>query len=519
MELKGIQGIRISAKEIFTSKQLHEDLSGRSARNGLISVTAQGIVFLLLIGRTMVLARLLTPRDFGIIGMVSTVTGFVAMFKDVGLPTATIQKDHISEGQISTLFWVNCLTSIICGLCIIASAPFIAMFYGEPELKAVTIVISFSFIIQGLSIQHSALLRRHMYFTSLAIEQVVTNSISMLVAVYLALRGWSYWALAVSSIVSAITSLFLTYFFCPWLPKMVKKGIHVRGMLKFGAHITIFNFANFFSRNADDILVGRFLGANALGFYSKAYEVVQIPIRFLREPITRVAMPTCSRIQNDSERLRVFASKYVLLLAFFCMPLMTIVFVFSGEVILVFLGEKWRDLNPLFKIFAIVGFIQIPANVKGLMLLSCGKSRQYMIQGVALSIVNVFSFVIGLQWGIVGVASAYMITQYIIQFPTFWYTCRHTPLRIRDFINNIYRPALASLVAGLGLAYVSTLVIIDVVAIRLSILFGLLLIVYLLVFLLLPGGCAILKNDIYRVFQKGMRSGIKTESKMADYQH
>jgi PST family polysaccharide transporter len=503
---KAINHLRLFPKDIFCSKHFDRDLEGKSVRGGTIAITSQGVVFVLNLGRTIVLARLLTPQDFGLIGMVTVVISFAAIFKDAGLSMATVQKAHITEEQINTLFWVNVLISTILGLGIIACAPLVMMFYDRHELTAVTTALSFSFIIQGFGIQHAALLRRHMRFKALALVQIFSEIIGLTTAIILALMGWNYWALVISTIANTVTTLLMTLFFCPWFPGRIKKGTDVRGMIKFGAHLTGFNFVNFFSRNADNILIGKFIGADALGLYAKAYSVVQLPIQNLRQPITKVAISAFSKIQGKHEQLRYYAQKYTFLLAFFGMPLMIFAFIFSEEIIIVILGEQWRTMNPLFKIFALVGFIQTPANVKGMMLLACGKSKQYMYQGMAVSIIFILAFVIGLRWGVIGVAAAYAISVYLIQIPTFWYTCRHTPLTVKDFISTIYRPALVSILSGMALWYLDVYLQLHNLVIRLVIMTLIFTFVYLTLFTLMPGGFSLIKGDLIRVFQKGLYS-------------
>ena len=498
-----ISQLRLFPKDIFSSEHLNQDLAGRSVRGGATTITSQGIMFALDLIRTVVLARLLTPEDFGLIGMVTVVIAFAAMFKDAGLSMATVQKDYITPGQISTLFWINLLVSLVIGFGVIAIAPLVATFYGRPELTTVTGVLSLSLIIQGVTIQHDALLRRHMRFLALAVAHIVASGTALVVAIILALSGWSYWALVGSTIAASLMILLMTFFFCPWVPGKIQKGTGVRSMLRFGGHVTVFNFFNYFTRNADKLLIGKFFGANTLGLYAQAYRIVQLPIQNLRIPITQVAIPACSRIQDNHEQIRSYARKYTFLLAFFCMPLMMFAFVFSKDLILVALGEQWIPMDPIFKILALVGFIQTPANVKGMMLLSCGKSKQYMKQGVAASIIISISFIIGIKWGAVGVASAFAISLYFIQFPTFWYTCKHTPLIAKDFISSISRPALVGIVIGIAFWHINPHFSFNSPMIKLIVISIAFIVSYLFIFMIIPGGFLIIKRDLIGVFRKG----------------
>jgi O-antigen/teichoic acid export membrane protein len=506
MPNKTLQQIRLTPSVIFKNDQLHNNLAKQTVRGGMTTVTAQGILFVITLIRTAVLARLLTPEDFGLIGMVAIVIGFAAMFKDAGLSLATVQKDHITSDQISTLFWVNGLISGVLCLGVLALAPFVSSFYHRPELTAVTAVLSVSLILEGLTIQHAALLRRHMKFIALTITQIFSAIIGMAVAISLAWYGWRYWALVGGTIASSCAILMLTFFFCPWVPGKIKKTPGVCDMLTFGGHITGFNFFNYFSRNADNILIGKFISADALGLYAKAYSLVQLPIINLRGPITQVAVPACSRIHKNSERIRAYARKYTFLLAFFSMPLMVICFLLSNELVLTILGDQWLAITPLLKIFAFVGFIQAPANIKGMMLLSCGKAKEYMYQGIAVSAINIIAFLIGLNWGVFGVASAYAIAAYLIQPPTFWYTCKQTPLEANDFLITISRPAAVSIALGIVFFYVDTHYHLPHAGLKLIIISITYIGLFLCLFIIIPGGLLILKQNFFAVFRKGFLS-------------
>ncbi|RLB66002.1 MAG: lipopolysaccharide biosynthesis protein, partial [Deltaproteobacteria bacterium] len=209
----------LDKKTLFDSTNLGQDMARKSVRGGLATLSTQGVQFALTIGSTAVLARLLTPADYGLIGMVTVVVNFAQMFKNVGLSMATVQKSDISNNQISTLFWINLLISVILGFCILAGAPLVALFYGKPELTAVTAVLSLSFVLSGMTIQHRALLQRHMQFGSLATIQIVGLAISIAVTIVLACIGWRYWALVGGAIVLALAETLLTFFFCRWIPE------------------------------------------------------------------------------------------------------------------------------------------------------------------------------------------------------------------------------------------------------------------------------------------------------------
>jgi PST family polysaccharide transporter len=412
----------------------------------MTTVTAQGVQLVLYIAGTTVLARLLTPNDYGLIGMVTVVVNFAAMFKDAGLSMATVQRERISREQISTLFWLNVLISAFLGLCGLAGSPLVAWFYGKPELTAVTAVLSLSFIVSGLTIQHQALLQRHMQFGTLASIQIASQIVTLIVTIVLACLGWRYWALVGGTIAQALAGTLLTLYFCPWIPSRMQRGTDVRGMLAFGGHLTGFNFANYFSRNADNVLIGKFIGADALGLYARAYQLFMMPITQIRIPLNQVAMPVLSALQNQPERYVKYYQRLVSIMATLTTPLTLYCMIEAAFLIRVLLGQQWLGVVPVFRILSIVALIQPVAGTRGLVLISYGFSDRYFYWGLFGSILCVASFVAGLPFGIRGVAVGYAIYTYVTFIPSLFYCFHKTAVTVSLFM----RSFAASLPAGMA---------------------------------------------------------------------
>lgn len=435
---------RLDKDIIFNSDELSQNLAQKSVRGGMATMGSQGIRFVLQMASTMVLARLLTPADFGLIGMVLVVVNFATMFKDAGLSMATVQKDKITHEQISTLFWINVLISVVLGLCVLAGSPLIARFYGKPELTAVTAALSISFILSGLSIQHTALLRRHMRFGNLAIVNIASQVITLTVTILLALYGWRYWALVGGSLTTALSRVILIFFFCPWIPGRMQKGTGVRNMLKFGGHLTGFNFINYFSRNMDNILIGRFIGADALGLYAKAYQIVYMPLANVRNPINKIAIPILSSLKNNPERFRHYYGTIVFVLAILSMPVMAFCVMFAEDLILLIFGSQWLAMTDIFRLLAIAGFIQPVTGTRGALLIACGQSKVYLILGIITAVFSVTGFCVGIIWGITGVAASVVIVIYAQQYPMFSIAFGYVPGSFRELIGNCWHIALIS---------------------------------------------------------------------------
>jgi len=458
-------------------------------------MTAQVVKFMLHTGSIIVLGRLLTPQDYGLIAMVTVITGFVALFKDMGLSMATIQKAEINHSQVSTLFWINVAVSFVLALILAITAPIISWFYREPKLTGITLVLAGTFIFSGLTVQHQALLRRQMRFSALAMIEIGSMGIGIATGIVLAWYGAGYWALVGLSAATALSNVALVWVFCGWRPGLPVLRAGVRSMIAFGGHITGFHIVNYFARNFDNILLGRFCGAGVLGLYSRAYNIMMLPINQVRDPLNAVAIPALSHIQNEPIRYRKYYIKLVTLLAFITMPLMVFLFVCAGEVIDLLLGSKWSGATGIFKILCIVAFIQPVAGTVGLVLVSLGQSKRYFAFGTIHSIIIVISFILGLPWGAIGVATAYTIATYALLVPTLWYCFRRSPISITDFFSAISRPMIASVCMGVVTFLVYLLLANQPDIVVVGACFGIGLLAYFLVLILMPGGCQILRES------------------------
>ena len=325
-------------EEHFRTEHLKTDLKGRSVRGGAVTLIAQVCKFVLQIGSTAILARLLTPQDYGLIGMTVAVTGFVSMFKDMGLSMATIQKAEINHRQISTLFWVNVGLSLATLLVTAAIAPAVALFYGEPKLTSITIVSAIGFIFGGLTVQHQALLNRQMRFTALAIIDITSMLVGTIVAIVLAWYGVGYWALVIMQLAIALSTTLGVWLVCHWRPSLPALDSGIGEMLTFGGNITGFSIINYFARNLDNVLIGRFWGAGELGLYSKAYQLLLLPINQINSPIAAVAIPALSRLVDSSERYTAAYVRIVEKVALLTIPIMLFMIGSSDWLVLLLLG-------------------------------------------------------------------------------------------------------------------------------------------------------------------------------------
>lgn len=424
------------------------DLAHKSVRAGVTTIGSQGFQFLLKTLSTVVLARLLTPADFGIIGMVAVVINFAAMFKDAGLSLATVQRETITHEQISTLFWINLTISALLSLLILAAAPLVSWIYGKPELTPVTIALSFSLLLSGMALQHQALQRRHMRFGTLAMIQILSQSFSLIVTVAFAIKGYKYWSLVVGTLLQALSASAMTLFFCPWIPGRARFGTGVRDMLKFGGNVSGANMANYFSSNADNMLIGKFLGADSLGLYAKAYQLLMLPIAQIRGPLQQVALPVLSSLHNQPERYVRYFKRISEALAVTALPIAVYCIIEADFIIRTFLGSQWLSAVPIFRVLSISGIIRAVTCTWGLVPLSCGHAYRFFKWSIVNCICFIVAIGIGLSHGLIGIAIALVVTDYVLLFPCLFYCFRNTPVSVPMFLQTFCWPLFTTILSG-----------------------------------------------------------------------
>jgi Membrane protein involved in the export of O-antigen and teichoic acid len=400
---------------------------------------------------TVVLARLLTPRDYGLIGMVTVVTGFLMMFKDIGLSQATVQRAELNHGQTSNLFWINVLASIVIALAALAMAPAIARFYGEPRLTFITMALAAGFVFSGLNVQHQALLRRQMRFGLLAAASIISGTVGLAVGIFLAWRGAHYWALVGQQLAVAFASAAAVWVFCRWRPGRPSRNTGVREMLAFGGNVTGYNVVNYFARNGDNLLIGKVWGSQSLGLYDKAYQLLLFPLTQINYPVSAVLVPTLSRLVDEPERYRAAFLRTLEKIVMVTMPAIAFLMVTADWVVQVVLGPQWTPAGRIFAWLAVAGFLQPVGNTTGWLFVSQNRTRTMLHWGFVGSATAIISIVIGLPWGAVGVAMSYGLIGLFVRTPlNLWFVGREGPVRTSDFYRTMAPFALAAICTGLA---------------------------------------------------------------------
>ncbi|HEV7744023.1 MAG TPA: lipopolysaccharide biosynthesis protein [Pyrinomonadaceae bacterium] len=425
---------RDASERFFRTDHLMDTIGGRTARGGVVTMASHGLKFAISIVATAVLARLLSPKDYGLIGMVAVATNFIVMFKDMGLELATVQKAEISARQISTLFWVNLSLSVGTMIVLMLLSPAVSWFYGDSRLTMITIVSATGFVIGGLTVQHEALLKRQMRFMALSAIALVAMVAGYVVGIAFAWYGFGYWSLVFSQLAVLTADAILVWLACGWRPGLPRRDTGVRSMLSFGGNITAYGTVNYFSKNADNLLIGKFWGAQPLGLYNKAAQLVGLPTDQVHEPVMAVAVPALSRLADDPERYRKAYLRIMEKVLMLVMPAVALLIVSSDWIISIVLGAQWREAGPILVFMSIAGLFQPIMNTAGSVLVTQGRGRHLFYWSLISAPLSILSIIAGLPWGATGVAASYSLTRVFVANPLmFWFVGRTGPVRTMDF--------------------------------------------------------------------------------------
>jgi PST family polysaccharide transporter len=399
-------------------------------------------------GSMVVMARLLVPEDFGIVGMVTAVTGVLGMFIDVGLSSVTIQRTAISDEQISTLFWINMAIGATLGILTLVIAPILVAFYHEPRLYWVTVAFAIGFVFNGASQQHNALLQRQMRFVALSAIEILILLVSIVVGIAMALGGFGYWSLVGMAVAIPVSFTISVWIAASWIPGMPRRGVGTRSMLHFGGTLTLKDLVGYLAYNAEKVLLGRFWGAEALGIYGRAYQLINIPVEQLNSAVGWVAFPALSRVRDDPDRFRSYFLRGYALVLGMTVPIIFACSLYADQIIGVLLGPKWTNAAPIFRILSptVLAFALI--NPFGWMLMSTGQVRRSLNMALVSSPVVIAGYVAGLRYGPTGVAIGYSAAMVLLIAPMIAWAIRGSPISPRDVVQAVRRPFISGIAAG-----------------------------------------------------------------------
>jgi O-antigen/teichoic acid export membrane protein len=428
---------------------LKEGLKKKALVGAGFSVVAQTLNYGIQTVGTIILARILTPADFGLVSMVATFSLLVQNFGLNGFTEAVIQRRDLTDDQMRKLFWVNLL--IMSGLTafFIVLSPAIAWFFGEAQLKSISAGMALSIVFSGLGTCHLALLSRNMKFNLSATAQVIAAVVSTGLAILMALRGFGLWSLVVRSVSIPLVTAVFAWLFCRWKPGLPAKGTSISPILTFGFKTYGNYLLSYVRNNLDKVLVGKAFGKSPLGHYDRAYQLSSVLPNQLTIALSGVGIATLSRLTDDLPRYRAYFSKALTVLAFLGFPGSVLFTLLGKDIIVVLLGDQWSFAGTIFTALGPgIGALVI-YNTNVWLHISLGRVDRLLKWGFIVLGVSILSYSLGLLFGPLGVATAYSVMFYVLLIPALWYGGRPAGIKAMFYVDILWRFFAAALVSGL----------------------------------------------------------------------
>jgi PST family polysaccharide transporter len=420
-----------------------------AVRGAGITIFSGGVGLAIQVIATVVLARLLTPRDFGLVTIVTTFSLLLSNCGLNGITEAVVQRDKLNHGLASNLFWVNMGSGALLTVAFAGAGSLIARVFGEPLVAHIAVGMSITIILSSVSVLHLALLKRAMRFSAVNGNDMVARAVSVIVSILFGWAGWGYWALVMGACALQLSTTVGAWALCRWMPGRPREASGTGTMLAFALHTYARFSLNYFARNADNLLVGWRFGAHALGFYKKAYDLFSLSASQLVASPTVVAVSALSRVREEQTQYRRYLLAAMTVMAFLGMGISGYLTLISKDLIRVLLGPGWDSAAHIFAYFAPGIGAMILYGTHGWIHLSIGRADRWLRWGIVEWTVTILLFVAGLPWGPQGIASAWSLSYWIMIVPAMWYAGRPIGLGVSPMIHVVWRYLLASLLSVL----------------------------------------------------------------------
>jgi PST family polysaccharide transporter len=416
-----------------------------------LAIATQGLKLIVQLTAMSLLARMLGPREFGLWSLVQPIVQFFLVFRDIGLTAATVNSDDITPEEVTSLFWLSVGAGCAIALLLFAAAPLAAAFYAEPRLTAVLWVMASTFVLNSISAQYTALFQRIFRFKALAAVEIGAHVLGTATGVFGALRGYGYWALIAIPVVTQLVQMIATIAISSWQPGRPRWEARTSSMARFGSAITGFNLLNYFARNADNLLIGKYWGMSVLGYYGRAYGLMMAPLYQVIYPLNQVVVPVLTRIRADVTAYTQTFARLLCLVTVVCCPGVTCLLLARHGVVRLLLGPAWGEVVAIFLPLAWAALVQPVNNCAGWVMLSEGRSKDMFVWGLLGGVLTVMSIVGGLPWGARGVAIGYAVVQIAIVTPVlWWFACRGSPVRLGELAKVVLPVWTVCAIAGLA---------------------------------------------------------------------
>lgn len=427
-------------------------LAKRTVRNAGVTVFAQASVFVIQMLGTVVLARLLTPSDFGLVTMVTTFSLLLASFGLAGFTEAVLQADTLSESQASNLFWINLGGASVLSLAFGAAGSLLARFYSNPHITTVAIGFAVVIFLSITPVIHLALLKRAMLFGQVSLLDILSRIAYVGTAIACAVWRWGYWALVAGCVAQQLVNCLGAWQLCSWIPKFRLGQSGTRKMVSYALSVYGRYTLNYFTGNTDNLLVGWRFGAVALGFYKKAYDLFVLPSCQLLAPILAVVVTTLSRKNKDLKEYKRYFLTGLGIVAFLGMAASASLTLTGKDIVRCLLGAQWGEAGRIFVYFAPGIGLMLIYQTTAWIHLSMGTTARWLRWTVIELALTGTLFMVGLRWGPVGVAGAWTTSYLVLMIPGFLYALKPLDLPITAVLSTVWRYAFAAIVAAITCA-------------------------------------------------------------------
>jgi PST family polysaccharide transporter len=430
-----------------------QGLKRDARRASVTNLAGRAIDLVFQFGVLVILARLITPADFGVFVMATSFLWITITFSDLGLGTAVLQQRELTEEQASAVFQINLVTGFAFALVFLAASPLFGLFYHDPRVTQVAAVLSLAFVFSGLTAVQLALLRRALKFDVLLRAQIIASAVSSVAAVILALMGGGYWALALRALADPLIYSIAAWSSSGWLPGRANWDQTTKTLLRYGGHNLGFTLLSSFGRQIDSIMVGWRFGSVELGSYALASRLFYFPLMQAAWPLGYVMIPALSRLQDDPDRLRRWYTKLLRMVTFVALPPMCSLAICADDVVYLVAGPQWAKAADILRVLGPAGALHVGAATIDWLMLSQGQARRSLVWEAVRTAICFVCIVLGLPWGATGVAAGLAAATLLLFPPSFAYAAKGTSIRLTDVTRALF-PSFAVMMATVSAVFV-----------------------------------------------------------------
>lgn len=430
------------------------DLARAAARGAASTTVARAVRVVVQAAAVVLLARLLTPEDYGLVAVVATIAGVAELLRDFGLSNAAVQAPRLSTAERTNLHWLNVALGAVLAVLLAALAGPVAALFGHDEIVGIVRWLALTMLVNSWATQYRASLARDLRFTALATLEVGAMVAGTLVAVVLAWRGAGYWALVAMQVTTAVLMAVGSTVQGRWWPGRYRRDVRVRGFLRFGSHVFVTQLLGYASRNVDTFVAGLRFGVVATGLYNRAFQLMSLPITQLSYPASKVALPVLARLQDDDRRFERYLLRGQTVLLHALLPVVAVACAMPGPVVAVVLGPAWQDAAPLLQVLALGGMFEAASFSTSWVLQATGATGLLLRYSLVVKPFMIACVVVGSLFGLEGIAAGYAVAA-VVAWPAGLLWVRHAR---RSTARGLFAGAAVAISGHLGLAAVVWLV-------------------------------------------------------------